>query len=457
MNTSKKLIKVIVIGGGLAGVEAAGYLANHGIEVVLFEGKKLQSNPSQTLPGLAELVCTNSLKSMNEASAHGLLKIEMNKLGSTILNVAQETAVPAGDALAVDRAQFSARVTEVISTHPLITLKDEVVTNPLELQEKLQADYVIVATGPLSYGGIDDWMQSELSDVKRSDLYFYDAIAPIVDADSLDLDKLYFKDRHKDEGSGDYLNIPLTEEEYYSFIKELVGAKKVPPKAFEEYKFFESCLPVDTMAERGKDTARFSCMKPIGLENGGEIPFAAVQLRKENLLGDAYNLVGFQTKLTYSEQKRVFRMLPGMQNAEFLHLGSIHRNSFLHSKRILNHDFSSQKYPNLFFAGQITGVEGYTESAAIGLYVAEQIVRRNAEQDFKRWPVETCIGALVNYVMSCEKPRPSNINFGLLPTVLLTKEQRRDRKNRKRIKKGLVSVRAQQVFDEFYKEEIIKC
>ncbi len=443
--------KVVVIGAGLAGVEVAYRLANADIEVVLVEGKRVAKNPAQRLAEFAELVCTNSLKSKNPHSAHGLLKQEMQKLGSLIIKVAYETAVPAGDALAVDRKLFAQRITELVSSHSRIVVVDKIVNNPMELLKAEHADFVVVASGPLTYGGLAEWMEQELPMEGDSgqDLYFYDAIAPVVDADSLDLSKMYFKNRHGEEAAGDYLNIPLDRQQYENFIAELVAAKKVPAKEFEQYKFFESCLPIDTMASRGVDTARFSCMKPIGLEIDGKRPYAVVQLRKENLLGDAYNMVGFQTKLTYGEQKRVFRLLPGMEQAEFLHFGSIHRNSFLHSKKLLNWDCSAKKFPQLFFAGQITGVEGYTESAAIGIYVAQQIISRFKQQEYQPWPVESAMGALVNYIMTADKPRPSNINFGLMPPVTLSKEQRRDRKNRKRIKKELIFIRAEKVFDEF--------
>src|SRR5690606_18832228 len=310
------------------------------------------------------------------------------------------------------------------------------------------ADYVIVATGPLTNKGLEEWIAKEIS---GDDFYFYDAIAPEVDADTLNYDRLYFKDRHKGmEEGGDYLNSAMTKEEYYAFIEELVKAEKVQAQDFEDWKFFESCLPVDLMAERGKDTARFSCMKPKGLEPdiNGKWPFAVVQLRKENLLGSAYNLVGFQTRLTYKEQVRVFRMIPGLEEASFIHLGSCHRNSFLNARKLLDWDLKSKKFEELHFAGQITGVEGYTESAAMGLYAAFQVLRKLRGLSPLQFPVETAMGALVNYIMTIEKPCPSNINFGLLPSVELTKEQRKG--NRKKIKKELVAKRAQDVFQSFY-------
>jgi methylenetetrahydrofolate--tRNA-(uracil-5-)-methyltransferase len=443
--------KVLVVGAGLAGTEAALFLARHGVGVVLAESKKRAPNPAQKLTTMAELVCTNSLKSKDPNSGHGLLKHEMRGLGSLVLEVGEATAVPAGDALAVDRVAFSERITEVIQSNERIEVLDLEVSDPQILAKEKGCQHIIIASGPLTTSPLEKWLMDNIS---PEDFYFYDAIAPVVDADTLDYSKLYYKDRHKpvpeDEGlEADYLNAPLSKEQYDAFIGELVAAEKVPAQNFEDYKFFESCLPIDIMAERGPETARFSCMKPIGLElPNGELPYACVQLRKENLEGSAFNLVGFQTRLKYPEQVRVFRMIPGFEKASFLHLGSVHRNTFLNSPKVLNWDFSSKKFPEIFFAGQITGVEGYTESASIGLYVASQVLRRIHGHEALIWPKETGIGALVNYVMTSTKPTPSNINFGLLPSVELTKEQRRDRKNRKRIKKKLASERARQVFDE---------
>lgn len=445
---NKKLPRVLVVGAGLAGSEAAMFLARQGIEVVLVEGKTLKLNPAQKITTFAELVCTNSLKSLDPTSAHGLLKTEMISMGSFVLDCAKKHAVPAGDALAVDRELFSAEITNALKNHPMIEVIELEATNPLELKEKYNCQYVIVATGPLTSKSLEQWILEEIS---GDDFYFYDAIAPVVDADTLNLDKMYFKDRHKPiELSGDYLNAPMTKEEYYAFVDELARAEKVPPKEFEDWKFFESCLPIDLMAERGKDTARFSCMKPIGLEPDikGKWPYAVVQLRKENLLGSAYNLVGFQTRLTYKEQVRVFRMIPGLEEASFIHLGSCHRNSFLNARKLLDWDLKSKKHDSLYFAGQITGVEGYTESASMGLYVAFQLARRIQGLEPLRFPVETAMGALVNYIMTIEKPCPSNINFGLLPAVELTKEQRKG--DRKKIKKQMVASRAQEVFKSFY-------
>ena len=439
--------KVLIIGAGLAGSEAAWFLANRGIKIVLVESKALKLNPAQKLTTYAELVCTNSLKSLNPHSAHGLLKEEMKAFGSLVLEEGMKTQVPAGDALAVDREAFSKQITEKIKSHPNIETIDAECEDPIALKEQYDCDFVVVATGPLTTDKLSSWIQTALSE---DDFYFYDAIAPVVDADTLDYDKLYFKDRHKEASeSADYLNAPMNEEQYYKLIDELVAAEKVPAKDFEEYRFFEACLPVDLMAERGKDTARFSCMKPIGLEDkDGKEAFAVVQLRKENLLGSAFNLVGFQTRLTYKEQLRVFRMIPGLENASFIHLGSVHRNSFLNAKQLLNIDLSSKKYPELFFAGQITGVEGYTESSSMGLYVAFQILRRYHNLDAIAFPVETGMGALVNYLMTVPKPTPSSINFGLIPAVPLNKEQRKMR-DKKKLKKELAAQRAQEVFSQF--------
>ncbi len=440
--------RVLVIGAGLAGSEAAMYLAKNNIPVVLVEAKTLKLNPAQKLSTFGELVCTNSLKSLDPHSAHGLLKSEMDAWGSFILECARRHAVPAGDALAVDREKFSTEITERLKSHPLILVVDYEAEDPVALMKQFECSYAIVATGPLTAKKLEDWIVKEVS---NDDFYFYDAIAPVVDADTLDQSKMYFKDRHKDiEEGGDYLNAPMTKEQYYSFIEELKNAEKVQPKDFEDWKFFESCLPIDLMAERGPDTARFSCMKPVGLEPDihGKWPFAVVQLRKENLLGSAYNLVGFQTRLTYKEQVRIFRMIPGLEEASFIHLGSCHRNSFLNARKLLEWDLSSKKFTNIYFAGQITGVEGYTESASMGLYVALQLVRKIKGQEALRFPVETAMGALVNYIMTIEKPCPSNINFGLLPTIEFTREQKKA--GGKKLKKELVSKRAQDVFQSFH-------
>lgn len=439
--------RVLVIGAGLAGSDAAWFLASRGVSVVLAEVKTLKKNPAQKIPHFAELVCTNSLKSLDPDSAHGLLKTEMRAMGSLILSVANETAVPAGDALAVDRELFSLAITEKLSTHPNIRVVAVEASDPLALMREFECQHVIVASGPLTTGPLEQWMVENLG---AEDIYFYDAIAPVVDADTLDYDKLYYKDRHrKPDERADYLNAPMNKEQYDAFIAAMVAAEKVPPKDFEDWKFFESCLPIDLMAERGPETARFSCMKPIGLElPDGTEPWAVVQLRKENLAGAAFNLVGFQTRLTYKEQVRIFRMIPGLEEASFIHLGSCHRNSFLNSRRLLNASMTSLKYPELSFAGQITGVEGYTESAAMGLYVAGQLWKRLNNQAELVWPKETAIGALVNYVMTIEKPTPSNINFGLLPSVELTKEQRK-MGPRKKVRKSFAAARAREVFEVF--------
>jgi methylenetetrahydrofolate--tRNA-(uracil-5-)-methyltransferase len=437
---------VIVIGAGLAGVEASYFLASRGIKVKLFESKTIERTPAQKTNHFAELVCTNSLKSMNENSAHGLLKTEMAHFNSLVLKCAYQTKVPAGDALAVDREEFGKLVTKEIYNHPLIEVIDQIVDNPEKLKEKYDASFVLIATGPLTLGPLEDWLIKNMSE---DDLYFYDAIAPVVDSDSLDLSKMYFKDRHKDENlSSDYLNIPLGQEQYYRFVQDVCEAEIVPVQNFEKEVFFESCLPIDVMAKRGKDTLSFSCMKPVGLEYNGKRPFAVVQLRKENLLGSAYNMVGFQNRLTYKEQLRIFKTLPGMENASFNHLGSVHRNTFINARKLLNFDLASKKYPWLYFAGQITGVEGYTESSAMGIYTGFQILKNLTTGAPLQWPVETMIGSLINYLMTAPKAVPRNANFGLLPTVELNREQRKN-KDRKKVKKELVCTRAREVFTDF--------
>ena len=386
-----------------------------------------------------------------------MLKHEMRSFGSLVLKIADLTAVPAGDALAVDRDLFSEEITQRLKSHPLIQFIDREISDPIKTKEEFGADFVLCASGPLTTTPLEKWIQENIS---GDDFYFYDAIAPVVDDDTLDYSKLYFKDRHKvavdgEEVIADYLNSHMNKEQYEHFIHELVNAEKTPPKNFEDYKFFESCLPIDTMAERGLETARFSCMKPIGLElPDGSMPYACVQLRKENLLGSAYNLVGFQTRLTHKEQMRVFRLIPGLEEASFIHLGSVHRNSFLNARTLLNSDLSTKKYPDFYFGGQLTGVEGYTESASMGIYAALQIYRKINNLNPVVFPIETAMGSLVNYIMTAPKPVPSNINLGLMPGVEFTKEQRKRRKEKKKIKKEIVSTRAREVFEQFYKENL---
>lgn len=449
---SKTEKKVLVIGAGLAGSDCANFLATRGIKVVLLEAKEIQKNPSQKITTFAELVCTNSLKSKQATSAHGLLKQEMLDHGSLVIKTGYDCEVPAGDALAVDREKFSALITERLKSNENIKVISEVVENPLKAMEENNCDYVVVATGPLTHKGLENWIIEEFG---ADDLYFYDAIAPIVDADSLDTSKMYFKDRwHDDTTDASYLNVPLDKDQYYAFVEAIKESEKVPAQDFEDFKFFEACLPIDVMVDRGPDTLRHSCMKPIGLKmEDGYMPYAVVQLRKENLLGSAYNLVGFQNKLKYGEQLKVFRTLPGFEEAQFLHLGSVHRNTFINSRKVLDLDLSTKKYPNVFFAGQITGVEGYTESAAMGLYVGNQILRRFFNKEPLRYPLETTFGALVNYIMTTERPAPSNINFGLLPTVKIPRELRKG-KNKKKLKKEIASEISQKKFTEFKSKEL---
>lgn len=418
------MTKILIVGAGLAGCEAAYYLAKKNYSIVLVEGKKIKPTPAQSLEYFAELVCTNSLKSIKQTSAHGLLKYDMEQFGSLVLQVGNQEGirVPAGDSLAVDRMLFSKKIQEVLQSTEKIQIVEELVSNPLEFAQKHSCTHIILATGPLTHGGLDQWIQENIC---TQNLYFYDSIAPIVDADSLNYEKLYFKDRHlevDEKIKADYLNAPFTKEEYLKFVEELAKAEFIPPKNFEKEIFFENCLPVDVMAKRGKDTLRYSCMKPIGLENpiDNKRPYAVVQLRKENLLGDAFNLVGFQSRLTYADQKRIFCMIPGLENAEFFHYGSVHRNTFIHAKEVLDWDFSSKKFPTIYFAGQIVGVEGYTESAMCGLYVAYMLDKKlNSLSSLKtidKWPLEIATGALVNHIMTAQRPSPTSINFGIMPT-----------------------------------------
>lgn len=406
--------RVTVIGGGLAGCEAAWQSAQRGVRVALFEMKPHRFSPAHELPQLGELVCSNSLRSNSVDSAAGLLKEEMRILESLVMREADAAAVPAGTALAVDRQQFAASLTAAIETHPLITVhRQEVCRLP-----DTAAGPVVLAAGPLLSGPLADHLQ-EVTGGER--LAFYDAIAPIIDVDSLNREIVYRKSRWDDEGPGDYLNCPMNREQYEQFVALLGSAQTVPLHAFEDPKYFEGCLPVEVMCERGPETLRFGPMKPIGLAHPitGEMPHAVVQLRAENREGTMYNMVGFQTKLTYPEQHRVFRTIPGLEQAVFLRLGSIHRNTFVCAPQVLDATLQAQRFPGLFIAGQLSGVEGYIESAAMGLLAGINASRLVLGQEQITPPPATAHGALIQHLIASDPNhfQPSNVNFGLFPPL----------------------------------------
>ena len=402
---------VTIIGGGLAGCEAAWQVVERGCKVLLIDMKPQNFSPAHQSEKLGELVCSNSLRSNDQTSAVGLLKEEMYRCNSLIIRTAYETQVPAGKALAVDREKFANRITEIMEQHPLITIKREEV-------RKIPAPSggpTILATGPLTSESLTESL-AELTGKKR--LAFYDAIAPIVDADSLDMDIIYCKSRY-DDGPGDYLNCPMDKDTYLNFINELGKAECMPLKDFEDVKYFEGCLPVEVIRSRGDDTLRFGPMKPVGLADPktGKDPYAVVQLRKENLAGTTYNMVGFQTKLTYAEQERIFRLIPGMEKVEFARLGSIHRNTFVLSPELLQPTLQFNIRPDLLLAGQLSGVEGYVESAAMGMLAGINAARLVKELAPVVPPRETALGSLINHLTESDPARfqPSNINFGLFP------------------------------------------
>lgn len=406
----EKQAEVTVVGGGLAGSEAAYYLARHGVKTTLVEMKPKKFTPAHESKNYGELVCSNSLKSNDVyGNACGLLKEEMRRLGSMIIEVADATKVPAGAALAVDREKFSEYVTNKLKTCPNLTLvEDEVKTLP-----NLENDggrYAIIATGPLT---ADDLAQDILRNF--GGLHFYDASAPIVSADSIDTTCAFTGDRYG-KGTGDYINCPMTKEQYYAFVDELLAAEKAELHAFEKREIFEGCMPVEVMASRGRDTLRFGTLKPVGLfDEDGKRPYAVLQLRKENETGTAYNLVGFQTNLKFSEQKRVFSMIPALKNAEFLRYGVMHRNTYINAPDVLNADFSVKNNEKLFFAGQITGVEGYVESAASGLLAAIRITDEILKRPVRVFDERTICGALQRHISTPTKDfQPMNANFGIL-------------------------------------------
>lgn len=402
--------KFTVIGAGLAGCEAAWQIAEAGYEVTLLEMKPEKFSPAHKNKNFAELVCSNSLKASRIDSAAGLLKEEMARLGSLTVPVARNCAVPAGGALAVDRNEFSQTVTDMINSHPNITVENKLV-------EKISPDddeILIIATGPLTEGKLGEEIQKLCGDY----LSFYDAAAPIVTADSVDMQKAFGASRYDRGGDDDYINCPFNKAEYEAFIEELINAEGAVVHDFDVY---EGCMPIEKLAKRGLDAPRFGPMKPVGLvdPNTGHRPWACVQLRRENSKGTMFNLVGFQTNLKFGEQKRVFSMIPGLENAEFVRYGVMHRNSFLNSPKLLNADFSLRSNPNIFFAGQITGVEGYMESAASGIMAGINAVRQAEVEEPLVLSEYNMIGALSQYISdeSVTNFQPMGANFGILPPI----------------------------------------
>lgn len=415
--------KAAVIGGGFAGVECASQLAKRGIDVDLFEMKPTKYSPAHKSANLCELVCSNSFKAMRVESASGLLKAEMKLLGSVCVECAEESAVPAGGALAVDRDIFASLVTEKIENNERINvIRKEITEIPTGY------DAVVIAAGPL----VSDALAESIKGLTGSAfLSFFDAAAPVIEADSVDMDKAFLQSRYDRGGEDDYINCPMNKEEYEAFYEALVNAEIAELHEFDKKHVYEGCMPVEIMAKRGPDTIRFGPLKPVGLRDPktGHRPWAVLQLRKENKEGTMYNLVGFQTNLKFPEQKRVFSMIPALHDAEFVRFGVMHRNTFLDSPRLLNGDFSMKKHPEIFFAGQITGVEGYMESAAAGIMAGINAARRILGKDTVVLPPENMIGALSRYISDgfVTNFQPMGASFGLLPQL---PEKIRDKKER---------------------------
>lgn len=414
------MVYVNVIGAGLAGSEAAWQIANAGVAVHLYEMRPTKKTPAHHTNQFAELVCSNSLRGNSLQNAVGVLKEEMRRMNSVIIHSADETSVPAGGALAVDRDTFSATVTEKLRNHPLITVYEEELT-------AFPDGITVVATGPLTSEGL----AKTIKEFNGSDgFYFYDAAAPIIEKSSINFDKVYLKSRY-DKGEAAYLNCPMTKEEFEAFHKELVNAEVAPLKEFEKEKYFEGCMPIEVMAARGEKTMLFGPMKPVGLEDPktGKRPYAVIQLRQDNAAASLYNIVGFQTHLKWGEQKRVFQMIPGLENAEFVRYGVMHRNSFMNSPELLEPTYQSRKDSRIFFAGQMTGVEGYVESAASGLIAGINAARLAKGEELVVFPRETAMGSMAYYITHAEGKhfQPMNANFGLFPEL---PERIRDKKVR---------------------------
>src|SRR5262245_7294578 len=414
---------ITVIGGGLAGSEAAYQIARHGEKVRLFEMRPVRQTPAHRTDRLAEIVCSNSLKSDQPYNASWLLKEELRRLGSILLQIADSVRVPAGSALAVDRERFATRVTDVISSDRNIELIRR------EVSEIPNEGIVVIASGPLT----SESLSRSIQDFCGSEhLYFYDAISPIVDADTIDYSKVYRASRYG-KASGDYLNCPMDHDEYNVFYDALITSETVTMQDFEEAHYFESCLPIEELARRGRDTLRFGPMRPVGLENPvtGRVPHAVVQLRQEDLMQSSYNIVGFQNHLKFDEQKRVFRTIPGLQNAEFLRLGQIHRNTYINAPRTLLPTMAARSNTNIFFAGQLAGTEGYIENVASGLVAGINAARTLRGESPIVFAAETAIGALCRYVSTPQKHfAPMNINFGLLPSIEVPRRTAKTEKQR---------------------------
>ncbi|MCY7763262.1 FADH(2)-oxidizing methylenetetrahydrofolate--tRNA-(uracil(54)-C(5))-methyltransferase TrmFO [Bacillus spizizenii] len=413
---------VNVIGAGLAGSEAAWQLAKRGIQVNLYEMRPVKQTPAHHTDKFAELVCSNSLRSNTLANAVGVLKEEMRALDSAIIAAADECSVPAGGALAVDRHEFAASVTNRVKNHPNVTVINEEVTG-------IPEGPTIIATGPLT----SESLSAQLKELTGEDyLYFYDAAAPIVEKDSLDMDKVYLKSRY-DKGEAAYLNCPMTEEEFDRFHEALTSAETVPLKEFEKEIFFEGCMPIEVMAKRGKKTMLFGPMKPVGLEHPvtGKRPHAVVQLRQDDAAGTLYNIVGFQTHLKWGDQKEVLKLIPGLENVEIVRYGVMHRNTFINSPSLLKPTYQFKNRSDLFFAGQMTGVEGYVESAASGLVAGINAAKLVLGEELVTFPQETAIGSMAHYITTTNQKnfQPMNANFGLLkelPVKIKNKKERNE-------------------------------
>ncbi|KUP07100.1 tRNA (uracil-5-)-methyltransferase [Bacillus coahuilensis m2-6] len=401
---------VNVIGAGLAGSEAAWQLASRGVSVNLYEMRPKKQTPAHHTDKFAELVCSNSLRANTLTNAVGVLKEEMRKLNSVIISSADDCAVPAGGALAVDRHEFAAKVTERVKHHPNVTVYEEEVKD-------IPEGITIIATGPLTSEALSEKLRTITGEEY---LYFYDAAAPIIEKDSIDMDKVYLKSRY-DKGEAAYLNCPMTEEEFNRFYEALIAAETVPLKEFEKEIFFEGCMPIEVMASRGKKTMLFGPLKPVGLEDPktGKRPYAVVQLRQDDAAGTLYNLVGFQTHLKWGPQKEVLQLIPGLENAEIIRYGVMHRNTFINSPKILKSTYQHKDRPTLLFAGQMTGVEGYVESAASGLVAGINAAKLALGEEPVVFPEQTAIGSMANYITTTNAKnfQPMNANFGLFPSL----------------------------------------